>query len=113
MTTWVDAQLGQRGEAVGDRAVEAVARPPEDLRAGPLRPVGDLVVVAHDVDGQRRGGGDDPLGHAPGQLGPLGRTEHAGQPALGGAEALDRHQDSGAHAGECTGEEREPTGPGP
>ena len=47
---------------------------------------------------------------APGQLGPLGRTEDAGQPALGGAEALDRHQDSGAHAGECTGEEREATG---
>ena len=53
-----EAQLGQRGDTVGDGAVQAVARPPQHLGACFLGPSRHLVVVADDVDGQRpRGGG--------------------------------------------------------
>ena len=47
------------GDPVGHRAVEAPARAPDDRGAGGRGPGRDLVVVAHDRDRQRRGGGHD------------------------------------------------------
>ena len=71
----IEAGDGQRGDAGGDRPVEAGPVDPDHGRSEPLRPVGDLVVVAHHRHGKWRCCGDHRLGHPAGEVGPLARIE--------------------------------------
>ena len=88
----IEAVDGQRGDAGVDRPVEAGPVDPDHGRSESLRPVGDLVVVAHHRHGQWRCGGDHRLGHPAGEVGPLARIEDRRQACLGAAERLERDQ---------------------
>ena len=88
----IEAVDGQRGDAGVDRPVEAGPVDPDHGRSESLRPVGDLVVVAHHRHGQWRCGGDHRLGHPAGEVGPLARIEDRRQACLGAAEGLERDQ---------------------
>ena len=100
-----DDDLGRRrrrpaGDAVGDRAVEPEARRP-DAPSAPSRlgPGGDVVVVAHDADRQRGGGGEHPRRQVPGERRPLGAGQDRRSAGAWLGERLDRDQDTRvAHA---------------
>ena len=74
-------------------AVQPSPRLPEDARAKAVSPRRDLVVVAHDGHGQRRGDGNHVGGHAAGEIVAFGFGEHRGQAQLGSRERLDGDED--------------------
>ena len=100
-TTRSKPMLGERGDAVVDRAVESAARAPHHLGAGASRPRRDLVVVAHDENREEVARRDHAVGHATSQRDARDSAlERGSQTHLRVAEALDGHEHGGAHRGE-------------
>ena len=91
---------GDLGDTVGhqmvdaglDGTVEAPSRLPHHQRPEGAGPLGHVGVVADHGHRQRMGGPNHPVGHGPGQVGPLRSAHGQVQPPLGLIEGLDRDE---------------------
>ena len=90
----------ERGHAVVNRPVQPALGAPEHFRSLRRRPLRDLVVVAHHIDGKRSGRGEHATGHLTCKRGSSRGVERGSQTHLRVAEALHGHQHGGAHRGE-------------